>query len=560
MKKRILAFILTVIMVMTIGLTGCGKDNKTDVKDTSTENNENTDKQTNNQSEDQTANDAVEVTETNEVIYPVDSKGEKLTIWLPIQPPAAKYITSYNDQEVFQEISRRTGIEVEFIHPAVGQEKEQLGLLMASGELPDIIQIRGLYSGGAPAGVDDGVFLDLTELMPKYAPDYYKAITENDLAYRLSTTNDGRLLQFNILKQTAPAFERINFIGPIMEKYNIQEMPVTIADYEALFEKFAQDGLPAFSPIKTGQVEQFMWPYGIAPGWHLGKDGNIRFGAATEEYKDYLTMMNKWYKAGYIYKDFMSNMTPTEHRALFTNLQVGMHIDATDLAKSMADSLGYNVMPANYPRLSEGQQIPFETVRWETLPDGGSMATVITTSCKNPELAMQYLNYFYTQEGSDLANWGIEGKSYEVDEQGNKKFTDYMFKNEKIALGDAQTMLKIHLFAKLAEPDVVCNPNIVVDEKGLALRMMYSDDKTVDNSQVLPGFQMSSEASVARNDIMVDINTYIDEMTLKFITGDRPLTEFDDYLNQLKEMGVEEAIAITTEEYQKFMNKPVLAK
>lgn len=547
MKKRFLALTLAATIVLSMGLTGCGKENKT----------EETDKQTSNQSEVQSTDEPVEIAETKEVTYPVDSKGEKLTIWLPIQPPAAKYITTYNDQEVFQEISKRTGIEVEFIHPAVGQEKEQLGLLMASGDLPDIIQIRGLYSGGSPAGVDDGVFLDLTELMPEYAPDYYKAITRSDLAYRLSTTNDGRILQFNILKQSAPAFERINFISPIMEKYDIQEMPVTIEDYEALFEKFAQDGLPAISPIKTGQVEQFMWPYGIAPGWHLGENGHIRFGAGTEEYKDYLTMMNRWYEAGYIYKDFMSNTTPTEHRALFTNLQVGMHIDATDLAKSMANSLGYETTPANYPRLHEGQHIPFENVTWDTLPDHGSMATVITTSCENPELAMQYMNYFYTQEGADLANWGIEDKSYIVDEQGNKQFTDYMYKNDVVALGDAQTMFKIHLFAKLAEPDVVCNPNIVVDEKGLELRMLYSDDETIDNSRVLPGFQMSSETSVARNEIMVDINTYIDEMTLKFITGDTPLTDFDEYLDQLKDMGLEEAIAITEEQFQKFMLKPV---
>lgn len=546
MRKRILALTLATAMAVSLLLSGCAKKDGNETKEAA-------ELSTSVQTGAQSGAEG----ETGEVTYPVDSQGEKLTYWLPIQPPAAKYITSYNDQEVFQEISKKTGIEVEFIHPAVGQEKEQLALLVASGDLPDIIQIRGLYDGGATAGVDDKVFLDLTDLMPKYAPDYYKQIISSAMSYRMATNNDNKLYQFDIIKQTAPAFERINFTDAIIKKYNITEMPVTIADYEAIFEKFKLDNLPGFAPIETGQVEQFMWPFGIAPGFFLGEDGSVKWGPATTEYKEYLTLMNKWYEAGYLYKDFISNMTPTERRALFSNLQVGMIIDSTDLAKSMAGSAGYTTMPANYPRMTEDQPIHFENVSWDALPDGGSMATVITASCKNPELAMNYLNYYYTQEGADLANWGIKDKSYTVDAGGKKTFTDYMFKNEKIALGDAQTMLKIHLIAKLAEPDVVCNPNILVDEKGLEIRMMYSDDKTVDNSQVLPVFQLSTDAAVERNAIMTDITTYVDEMTLKFITGAVPLSDFNKYLEQVQKMQIDQAIKITQEEYTKFMNKPV---
>jgi len=497
---------------------------------------------------------------TTQISYPVESKGEKLTVWCPIQPPAAKYITSYNDQEVYQEISKRTGIEVEYIHPAIGQEREQLSLLIASGELPDIIQIRGFYPGGSTAGVEEGVFLDLTDMMPEYAPDYYKLITDSEMAYRLATNNDSRILDFDIIKQTAPAFERVNFLNIILEKYGITELPVTIDDYETIFAKFQADGLPGFAPVANGQVEQFMWPYGIAPGFFLGEDGEVRWGAATKEYKDYLTLMNHWYESGYLYKDFMSNITTNERRALFSNAQVGMLIDATDLAYSMATGAGYTSEPATFPRLEEGQPIHFETVSSDLLPirvTNSSMSTVITSSCKNPELAMKYLNYFYTQEGADLANWGIKDKSYTEDASGKKTFTDYMLRNDKIALADAQTMLKIHLTAKLAEADVVCNPNIVSNEESLAIRMRWSDDKTVDDSQVLPGFQLSSEGSTKRNQIMNDIQTYVDEMTLKFITGAAPLTDFDKYLEQLKKMNIEEAIAITQEEYTNFMTKPM---
>lgn len=494
--------------------------------------------------------------DTVQLSYPVGS-GETLSFWLPIQPPAAKYISSYEEQEIFQEISKATGINIEFIHPAVSQEKEQLGLLMASGDLPDIIQIRGFYSGGSSAGVDDGVFLDLTELMPIHAPDYFKNITASEEAYRLATNNDGKITEFVILKQDAPAFVRVNFITEIMDRYGIEDMPVTISDYEELFAEMAADGLPAFAPEENGRVEQFMFPYGITNGFFLDKAGDVQFGPATENYREYLTLMNDWYNKGYLYKDFMGNLSDSERRALFSNMQVGMFIYPVDLALSQAKSVDMTIMPANYPRLNEGQEMPFFSLSFETMPRPGEMVTVVTSESKNPELALNYINYFYTQEGADLCNWGIKDKSYVEDANGNKTFTDYMLNNPEIALADAQTMLKIHLCAKLSEPDVVCNPNVISNEESLALRNMYSDDKSVNNSQSLPSFQLSAEGALKRSSIMNDIDTYINESTLKFITGATPLSEFDKYLDTLQSMDIAQVLEITQNEYNNFMTKPL---
>lgn len=505
--------------------------------------------------------DNVAVAEDFVVSYPVANDGQTLDIWCPIQAPAAKYITSYNEQEIYTEISKNTGIATNYIHPALGQEKEQLGLLIAGGDLPDIIQIRDLYSGGASSGVDDGIFYDLTDLVKTYAPDYYALITQDDLTYKLATDNDGRIVAFHLLKSTAPEFNRINFTDAVIEKYGIEEMPVTLDDYEEIFSRMAADGLAGFALPMNGQLDQFMWPFGITSGFFLDENGNVAYGAYTEEYRDYLEFMHDWYSKGYIYKDFMSNLSTNQRRALYSNLQVGMLYDAVDLAKSQAESAGLKSYPANYPRLYEGQQIPFRTVYEETLPvtqSANSMATVVTTSCENPELAVQYLNYFYTQEGAGLCNWGIKDKAYTVDENGQKHFTDYMLNNPDIALGDVQTLLKIHLTAKLAEPDVVCNPNVISNEEALELRMMYSDDPNVDDSQVLPAFELSAEAAYDRSRILRDITTYIDEMTVKFITGATPLTEYDSYMAQLKSMGIEDAIAITQQEYETFMSKPGL--
>lgn len=502
---------------------------------------------------------SVVVQDDFEVSYPVNNDGGTLTIWCPIQPPAAKHITSYDEQEVFQEISKRTGIKTNYIHPALGQEREQLGLLIASGSLPDIIQIRGLYSGGSAGGVEDGIFLDMTDLMETYAPDYYALMTANDMNYKLASTNDGKITEFNIFKASAPEFFRVNFLSSTIEKFGIVEMPETLDDYEALFARMREGGLTGTILEKNGIVDQFMWPFGITSGFCLAEDGKtVIWGQGTKEYKEYLELMHSWFKKGYIYKDFMANLTQNQKNALFANQEIGAFVQPVDLALSQAKSVGQKSFPANYPRKEKGQLIPFRTVSTETLPlilPNQSMATVITTSSKNPELAMQYLNYFYTQEGADLCNWGIEGKSYTVDENGQKHFTDYVYHNPKIPMSDIQVMAKIHLTAKLSEPDVVCNPNVIANQESLKLRKMYSDDSNVDNSRVLPSFQLASEASMDRDRIMRDINTYSEEMTLKFISGATPLSEFDTYYKQLYKMGLQKAIDITQNQFDIFNAK-----
>ncbi len=492
-----------------------------------------------------------------ETAYPIQTDNNKLTFWLPIQPIASKYIASYNDHIIYKTISENTGMDVEFINCAPSDAATQLGLIIASGDVPDILQIRDSYPGGAATGVSEGIFVDLTPYLEKYAPDYYKAIRSSDLCYRLCTSEDGKVYSFETLKQTAPAFNRMMYRQDIMDELGL-DIPLTLADCEADFEVMKEAGIAGVVLDKTGRTDMLMWPFGITTGWCLDAQGNVQYGQYTKSYLEYLTLMNKWYDKGYIYKDFMANMTDSENHALWVNKTVGMFPSSVDIANSLAVANNFEAVPLPYVRQTEGQAIHFESTYSDHVPETAFGTTVITTDCKNIEAAVQYMNYYYTKDGADLCNWGIKDVHYTKDENGAKTFTDAMLNNPEIPLGDVQMNYKIHRTAKWSDPDVECNPNVVANQAALAKRMMYSEDKTVDNAQVLPPFSLSAQGSETRTSIMNDINTYIDEMTLKFITGITPLSEYDNYMAQLKSMGIEEAIAITQNEYAAFMSKPGL--
>jgi putative aldouronate transport system substrate-binding protein len=495
------------------------------------------------------------------VTYPITTPGvKKLTFWCIPNSAVRERLGSLNGHESFKEASKNTGVEVEYIHPAASGIQEQLNLLVASGDLPDILSIADYsqyYAGGSSAGVAEGVFMDLSEIIPVHAPDYYKLITANDLYYRLASSNDGKLTEFTTLKQSAPPYRRFNYRQDVIDRLGL-DIPITIQDYSDDFAKMKAAGMIPLEPNANGLHDLFMWPFGITSGFFKGTDGKIKYGQAEPAFKQYLALMNEWYNKGYLSNDWMSNIPGAEREVRFGNGTISVIETPVDRARSVCIPLGRMSVPLPYPRLFPGQPIHFDPVFYDTRPSVGDspFSTIISSNCKNPGIAAEFINYFFTAEGSALLNWGIKGKTYTEDASGKRMFTDLVLKNSNYTLAEAQHVFKAHAFIKLAEADVVCNPGVIVNPEALEIRTRYSDDKTVDSSQILEPIILGLEETTRRAQIMRDIDTYIGEMVLKFITNATPLSEFDNYLAQIKRMGIDEAIKITTDGYDQFWTKP----
>ena len=85
------------------------------------------------------------------------------------------------------EFTRRTNVHFEFITPAVGTEREQYNLVITSGELPDVMSDPSYFQDGLDAAVEDEYFMDLTDLIPVYMPDYVAAVEASGQGKELVT-------------------------------------------------------------------------------------------------------------------------------------------------------------------------------------------------------------------------------------------------------------------------------------------------------------------------------------------------------------------------------------
>ena len=72
---------------------------------------------------------------------------------------------------------------------------------------------------------------------------------------------------------------------------------------------------------------------------------------------------------------------------------------------------------------------------------------------------------------------------------------------------------------------------------------------------ILPQLYVLDTESDKDADIQTNLSTYVEEQTIKFITGERSLDEFDAYVQQLKDFGIEDALKFRNDAYKRYKNR-----
>ena len=103
--------------------------------------------------------------------YPIKSE-TKLTFWMPMTANISTSAANFGDLPVAKELEKRTGIKVQYIHPSLTNREEKFNLMIASGELTDIIEYPWTYYNGGPGkAIEDNIILPLNDYIDAFAPN-----------------------------------------------------------------------------------------------------------------------------------------------------------------------------------------------------------------------------------------------------------------------------------------------------------------------------------------------------------------------------------------------------
>ena len=496
-----------------------------------------------------------------ETSYPVDTD-ESLSLVATFPDPLfSSYPNAMADCSIYKAAEEATGIHVDYQGMSTSASNEQFNVMVASGSYPDLIGWGLNFANGDDAEVDEDVILDLTEDIAQYAPNYYNLLSTDDELLKTAVSSSGYITAFyGLTTEDGLAKEGLAIRTDELQKLGL-EKPYTIDDYENVLAAFKDDGLKQPMMMLAPGAIQDNWlsgafdvaafcnsfPMSVVPTYV--QDGEIKFGPIEDGFKDYITLMHEWYEKGYIEADFISdnsNWNSPDYANAITNGEAGIfYCDWGNLNGYIENSEveGFSLEATYDMHATEDSINHFGTFITKSASNGFR----ITTNCENVELACQWGDWWYSEEGSLLANYGVEGEGFEYVD-GVPTFTSLVTDSD-LGMRDA-------LLVYASNGTINC----VIDNNAAA--SVYSEvDKAapeiwatgMDDEYVIPtSMSLSADDSTEAANIYSDIQTLCMESIAKFITGDKSLDEFDDFVQQIEDMGIQDYLDIYQECYDDY--------
>ncbi len=549
--KKLVALLLSLALVLSLGACGGNGESSTSSEASPSSTTEESGAAAESGDESQ-----AETAETGEFQLPIVDEPTTLSYFVADDSNAAIMTTDWNDNEFYQEMERRTGVHLEFEMVSSADYQTNFNLMIASGNLADMIYVgASYYAEGVDAAIDDGYFLDLTDLVDEYMPNYER-IRTSDVQYELlSTTDSGRLGAVYELRQSKQ--------GPWLGLWIRQdwlddlglETPVTFDDYHEVLTAFKNEK-GATAPLilnfsgSDGEFGTMSGGLNVLNSWQLDETGKVNFGPYMDAWKEYVTIMHQWYTEGLIDPDFMATDERTADMAKVVTGASGLFAalyTMPSVYEAASEDPNMNLAPVNPPVMNEGDE---GHIRLRDSYTSGN--TAISADSENWEVALRWLDYLYTDEGALLANYGVEGDTFEFDENGKPVFTDKILNNENGWTMTQTVASYLCPSAGIANWSDWTRELAGVPEKDQACYDVWSEFS--DDWRLPSSVTLTQEESTERAALYADISTIVKEQTAQFISGALDIeSNWDAYISALEASGMERAIEITQAAYDRYL-------
>ena len=488
--------------------------------------------------------------------YPLFDETQTYSIWMGTAPDLTEVVKEMDQFVIFRELEKVTNVTWNATMVSFMAEAEQFQLMVAGGDYTDVVcKAVDNYSGTVDQAIDDDFLIDLAPYVEENMPNLAQWFHQYPELRKQITSNAGAIGAFPKI-YAAPS--DISSGGMIRADWladlGLKE-PKTFDDLYHILNEF-RDKKGATSPLviamPSGVQAELLSGYNIAGGYYQ-VDGEVRYGAIQPEFRDYLSMMNKWYTEGLIDDLFLSN----QYESL-VDMSPILNGTCGVWYGTAAQAITYIIGSATDPNM----RITGVT----NITTDGSMAHVgesgsmfdshlwsVTTVCKDPEVICRYIDYVYSEDGILLANYGVEGETFNYNTDGTPVLTDLVLNNPDYSYGAAMNIFVCDRMTPV--PFVIdearVRANYVEDQINAINVWNNSNDGLYNMPKV--GVNLTVDESSAYNTRYSDIETYMDENIVKFIVGDKPLDEFDAYVETLIQMGVEDCVAIQQAAYDRYL-------
>ncbi|WP_433650424.1 extracellular solute-binding protein [Micromonospora zamorensis] len=484
---------------------------------------------------------------------------------------ALSFSTLYNNHTFYplkedwlfwSELTKRTNVKIEPVAVPLSDYEQKRSLLIGAGDAPLIIpktyhpQENAFVSSGAILPVSD--YLDLMpNLKDKIAkwnlkPEIDNLRQSDGKFYLLPGMHEKPTQDYTVLVRT-----------DIMQELNLA-VPKTWDDFYTVLKamKAKYPNVYPYSdlfskPNPTGALLNILGSaHGTQAGWdyqHATWDPaakKFNYTGASEQYRQMVTFLHKLVAEGLLDPESFTQTDDQARQKLANgksfvvtgNAQTLVNNHRPDLAKTLPKA---KLAKIPLPIGPAGEVNPFPRL------ENGIMISSKARESKNFVAMMQFIDWlWYSDAGLEFARWGIEGTTFTKDASGKRTLNpgvDFLGLNPKAPKHLQKDFgFQNGVFAYGGSPDLV---------RGFFSPEELEFQKVMDARPprvVPPPAPLTDEEREQVSLWETPLKDFVTQNTLKFALGQRPLTEWDAYVAELKAKNSEQYIDVVNKAYERF--------
>lgn len=453
-------------------------------------------------------------------------------------------------------VEEATGVNLNWTLIDQDAYSEKFSIVVASGDYPDYFSTPENYvSGGIDALIDNEICIDLAPMIDSCMPDFKGAVYTEVEDYRKAITSDtGKIV-------TVYNFERQSTTGQYIRQDWLDKLGLEVpSTYDELYDvltAFKNDGVEyPMLLTQTWGYSNNMFAGGFdTSNWgtesdlsYFVQDGQVQAGILSDNFKEYVEMLNKWFGEGLIGEPTLNIVNIMGINEYLLSNQCGFGCGQSDtLSESSIASAGgdYNMRAIPFITREEGGTFKL----YENAGQPGTGGWAITTACEEPEIAAKVINWFWTEEGYNALNFGVEGETYNIVD-GEIQFTEVITNNPNGFNAMFNTCSEICFFDMPFDFSMERKAATFSNEAEMEAQEIWRSNTS---NELRYYGSLSIEESETYTSVAGDLATLAAENISKFVNGDRPMSEWDSFLDELYSMNIEECIAIKQAAYDRYM-------
>lgn len=495
-----------------------------------------------------------------EITYPLSTDGAELDVWV-VQH---SYIEDYNTNETTAWYEDKTGVHINWTQVPDSEAATKFTLSTTGTDYPDIYSYV-LSTDQIIQCAEAGIFIPLEDLIKEHAPNIQAVLDEREDIRTAITAPDGHIYT---LFKTDPATyllvqDKLFVMCDWLEAYCTatgKAAPVTLQEFEDMLIYWRDNDMNgngdtsdevAIMGSAGGQniISYLLSAFQLAPkdGLLADAEGNVSFAYTTDECREGLKWINHLYEEKLI----------AEETFIQDGSQLTSVVSKDDPAQRIVGAFGgfWQGVAASPASMTNAYDV-YEALAPLDGPAGRQASTTgfltlqhmgaITSSCEDPVLAIKWLDYWFTNDGMVMIDYGFEDVNWEWNDvpaiNGNTPSRTFL---------TSRSILQNTTWQVNSVPYYRTQDSLFGRTPTDHVPYLYEGAKVYESYETITGFPQFAwctdlDMLAENSELKLVIDDYVKTALVQFITGAVDIEDdaaWDSYLDDLNSMGLEQYIA-----------------